>query len=142
MSMPSGSFNAATYLVDRHLEGGRGHHTAVRHAGLDISYAQLSGEVARVAGALRRLGMHGDERVMCCMSDTPQLLATILGAFRAGMVAVPVSTMLTGKELGAILADCGARVLVCTSEFAEACGEAVSASPDVSHLVVVGEAEP
>ncbi|QPP05428.1 benzoate-CoA ligase family protein [Streptomyces bathyalis] len=142
MSMPSRSFNAASYLVDRHLDGGRGHHTAVRHAEGDITYAQLSAETARVAGALLRIGMHRDERVMCCMSDTPELLTTILGAFRAGLVAVPVSTMLTGKELGAILADCGARVLVCTSEFAEACGEAVLASPDVSHLVVVGEAEP
>ncbi|HEV7627700.1 MAG TPA: AMP-binding protein, partial [Streptomyces sp.] len=142
MSKPSRSFNAATYLVDRHLDSGRGHHPAVRHAGGDINYAQLAGDTARVAGALLRLGMHRDERVMCCMSDTPELLTTILGAFRAGMVAVPVSTMLTGKELGAILADCGARVLVCTPEFAEACGEAVLASPDVTHLVVVGEAEP
>ncbi|OEU86859.1 benzoate--CoA ligase [Streptomyces abyssalis] len=136
------SFNAATYLVDRHLGSGLGDRPAVRHAGADISYGQLSGDVARVAGALLRLGMHRDERVMCCMSDTPELLTTVLGAFRAGLVAVPVSTMLTGRELGSILADCGARVLVCTSEFADACAEALSASPDVSHLVVVGGARP
>ncbi|WP_181764900.1 benzoate-CoA ligase family protein [Streptomyces albidus (ex Kaewkla and Franco 2022)] len=142
MPTPSRSFNAATYLVDRHLERGRGGHPAVRHAGGDITYAQLYDDVARVAGALRRLGMHRDERVMCCMSDTPELLTTILGAFRAGLVAVPVSTMLTGRELGSILADCGARVLVCTAEFADACAEAVRASPDVTHLVVVGDAEP
>jgi benzoate-CoA ligase family protein len=139
MSIP---FNAATYLVDRHVDSGRGDHTAVRYAGRDTSYAQLARDSAQVAGALLRLGMHRDERVMCCMADTPELLTTILGAFRAGLVAVPVSTMLTGKELGAILADSGARVLVCTSEFADAAAEALVAAPEVTHLVVVGGAEP
>ena len=40
------------------------------------------------------------------------MLAAILGAFRAGLVAVPVSTMQTGAELGAVLADSGARLVV------------------------------
>ncbi len=135
-------FNAATYLVDRHVDGGRGDHPAIRFDGRDISYRRLRDDTARVAGALRRLGLHRDERVLCCMSDTPQLATTILAAFRSGLVATPVSTMLTGKELGAILADSGARVVVCTSEFADAAAEAVAIAPEATHLVVVGGAEP
>lgn len=135
-------FNAATYLVDRQVDARRGDHTAVRYAGRDVSYAQLSEDTARVAGALLHLGMHRDDRVMCCMADTPELLTTILAAFRAGLVAVPVSTMLTGTELGDILADSGARVMVCTSEFADTAAEAVAAAPEATHLVVVGGAEP
>jgi benzoate-CoA ligase family protein len=135
-------FNAATYLVDRHVDAGRGDRTAVRYQGRDISYAHLRDDSARVAAALVRLGLHRDERVMCCMADSPELLATILAAFRSGRVAVPVSTMLTGKELGFVLADSGARVLVCTPEFADAAAEAVAEAPDVTHLVVVGDAEP
>lgn len=139
MTLP---FNAATYLVDRHVDAGSGDRPAVRHGGKDISYAELRDETARVAGALRRLGMRRDERVMCCMSDSPELLTTILAAFRAGLVAVPVNTMLTGKELGAILADSGARVMICTSEFGDVAAEAVAAAPEATHLVVVGDAEP
>jgi benzoate-CoA ligase family protein len=135
-------FNAATYLVDRHVDAGRGERTAVRYQGHDISYARLRDETARVAAALARLGLHRDERVMCCMSDSPQLLTTILAAFRSGRVAVPVSTMLTGTELGFVLADSGARVLVCTPEFADTAAEAVAQAPEVTHLVVVGGAEP
>jgi benzoate-CoA ligase family protein len=135
-------FNAATYLVDRHVDAGRGDRTAVRHQGRDISYASLRDDTARVAAALVRLGVHRDERVMCCMADSPELLTTILAAFRSGRVAVPVSTMLTGKELGFVLADSGARVLVCTPEFADAAAEAVAQAPEVTHLVVVGDAEP
>ena len=40
------------------------------------------------------------------------MLTGILGAFRAGLVAVPVSTMFTGAELGKIMADSGARVVL------------------------------
>ena len=47
------------------------------------------------------------------MSDDVEMLTGILGAFRAGLVAVPVSTMFTGAELGAILADSGARAVLC-----------------------------
>jgi benzoate-CoA ligase family protein len=135
-------FNAATYLVDRHVDTGRGGHPAIRFDGRDTSYRQLRDDAACVAGALHRLGMHRDERVLCCMADTPELATTILAAFRSGLVAVPVSTMLTGKELGAILVDSGARVVVCTSEFADAAAEAVAAAPEVTHLVVVGGADP
>jgi benzoate-CoA ligase family protein len=136
------SFNAATYLVDRHVDTGRGDHCAIRYAGQDTSYARLRDDTARVAGALLRLGLHRDERVMCCMSDTPELLTTILAAFRAGLVAVPVNTMLTSHELGTILSDSGARVMVCTSEFADAAAEAVEQAEEATHLVVVGGAEP
>ena len=135
-------FNAATYLVDRHVDAGRGDHPALRFDGTDTSYRQLRDNVGRVAGALHRLGMHRDERVLCCMADTPELATTVLAAFRSGLVAVPVSTMLTGKELGAILVDSGARVVVCTSEFAGATAEAVAMAPEVTHVVVVGGADP
>ncbi len=135
-------FNAATYLVDRHVDAGDGDRIAVRYEGTDTTYAQLSTQIARVAGALRRLGLRRGERVMCSMADTPELLTTVLGAFRAGMIAVPVNTMLTGKDLGDILADSEARVLVCTSEFADAAAAAVDKAPEVTHLVVAGDAKP
>lgn len=135
-------FNAATYLVDRHVQDGGGGRTAVRHQGADLTYADLAALVEQVAGAFLALGVRREERVMFCMADTPELLAGILGAFRAGIVAVPVSTMLTGGELGAILADSRARVLVCTSEFSDVASEALRASDAVTHLVVVGGAEP
>jgi len=37
--------------------------------------------------------MRRDDRVMLVMTDEIPMLTTILGAFRAGLVAVPVSTM-------------------------------------------------
>ncbi len=135
--MATETFNAAEYLVSRHVGAGSGDRTAVI-ASETLSYAELDERVAVVASGLRSLGLRRDDRVMLVMSDEIPMLTGILGAFRAGLVAVPVSTMFNGAELGKIMADSGARVVLATPEFAEAVSEAVAASPDVEHAVLAG----
>ena len=131
-------FNAAEYLVTRHVTSGSGDRTAVI-ASETLTYAELDDRVSVVAAGLRSLGMRHDDRVMLVMSDEIPMLTGILGAFRAGLVAVPVSTMFTGAELGKIMADSGARTVLATPEFADAVAEAVASSPDVEHAVLAGE---
>ena len=129
-------FNASSYLVDRQVAAGLGERTAVVAPSGSLTYADLADEVARTAGALAALGVRPEERIMLLMLDGPSMLAGILGAMRMGAVAVPVSTMLTGVELGGLLTDCRARVLLLSGELAAAAAEAVSASAEVTHVVV------
>jgi benzoate-CoA ligase family protein len=131
-------FNAADYLVSRHVTEGRGERTAVI-ASETLTYADLADRVGVVASGLRSLGLRHDDRVMLVMSDEVPMLTGILGAFRAGLVAVPVSTMFTGSELAEVLADSGARAVLATPEFLPAVNEAVAASPDVEHAVLAGD---
>lgn len=133
-------FNAAEYLVTRNLDHGRGDHVAVRGSSA-TTYAQLDKLCGDVAAAYRETGLRRDDRVMMVMSDDTPMLSAILGAFRAGVVAVPVSTMFTGNELGKLLADSGSRILLCTSEFVDAVGVALTEAPDVETVVLVGDAE-
>ncbi len=132
-------FNAATYLLGRHLEEGRADHPAVRGT-TTATYAELDELVGDVAAAYRILGLHRDDRVMIVGTDDVPMLAAILGAFRAGVVAVPVSTMQTSAELGAVLADSGARLVVCSHELAEVVQAALAAAPEVEHVVLTGDA--
>ncbi|MBA3368483.1 MAG: AMP-binding protein, partial [Geodermatophilaceae bacterium] len=129
-------FNASSYLVDRQVAGGFGERTAVIGTAESLSYAELADEVARTAGALTALGVRPEERVMLLMLDGPSMLAAILGAMRMGAVAVPVSTMLTGAELGGLLTDSRARVLLLSAELTTAAAEAISVSPEVTHVIV------
>jgi benzoate-CoA ligase family protein len=135
----SDHFNAADYLVHRHLAEGRGDELAVHDAAGGLTYADLSSLVRTVSAALRSLGLHRDDRVLLVMSDDVPMLSAILGAFNAGLVAVPVSTMLNGAELGTIIADSGARTVACTDEFTTSLTEALTAAPDVEHVVHVGD---
>ncbi len=132
-------FNAADYLVHRHLAEGRAGNLAVRGSGSDLTYGDLSSRVRTVGAALRGLGLRRDDRVLMVMSDDVPMLTTILGAFHAGFVATPISTMLNGAELGRIVADSGAAAVVCTGEFTNSVAEALRVAPHVEHVVHVGD---
>jgi benzoate-CoA ligase family protein len=131
-------FNAAQWLVDRQVRDGDGARTAVVTPTRSLTYEELSDEVRRVAAGLRALGVRPEERVLFCMADDVELFTGILAAFRVGAVAVPASTMLTGPELGRLIADCRTRVVLGSAEFAPLVRAAVQEAPEVRH-VVLGE---
>ena len=128
-------FNAQSWLVDRHLAAGHGERVAVRGTST-LTYRELADLAADVAAGLRSLGLRRDDRVLFVMNDDVPMLAGILGAFRGGFVAAPVSTMLGGRELGRIVADSGALVLVASEEYADAVLTAASSAPELLHVVV------
>jgi benzoate-CoA ligase family protein len=130
-------FNAAQYLVDRHVDAGDGDRTAVLTGDRRLSYTDLRDLSAQFAAGLRGADVRPGERVLFVCSDRPELLAGMLGAWRFGAVAVPVSTMLTGPELAKIVVDSGARMLVVTPEFAAAAAVAARSAPELAHLVAV-----
>jgi benzoate-CoA ligase family protein len=138
----SGQFNAAQYLLHRHLEEGRGDHVAVKAGHEQLTYAELAALVEHISAAYRGLGLRRDDRVLLVAADDVAMLASIVAAFHTGLVAVPVSTMFNGAELGKVVADSGARLVICTEEFAGAVAEALEAAPDVDFVVQVGDPGP
>ncbi|MEC3979937.1 benzoate-CoA ligase family protein [Amycolatopsis sp. H20-H5] len=135
------AFNAAGYLLDRHVAEGRGDEIAVVSARRTLTYAELTAEAHRVAAGFRDLGVRPEERVMFCMVDDVELLTGLLGALLAGAIAVPVSTMATGLELGKVLADSRARVLCVSGEFAAQAVLALGLAPEATD-VALDRAEP
>ncbi|NNF28108.1 MAG: benzoate-CoA ligase family protein, partial [Gemmatimonadetes bacterium] len=55
-------FNAATWLVDRHVEAGDGGQVAIVEDDRTWTYAQVADEVTRVGAALRALGVTAEQR--------------------------------------------------------------------------------
>jgi benzoate-CoA ligase family protein len=133
-------FNAADYLVHRHVRRGAGEKTALIGT-RTLTYRQLSHDIATLAGGLRRIGLRRDDRILLVMSDDIEMAVSILAAFHGGFVAVPVSTMLGERELRTIIADAGARVVIATPEFLGSVAPALSECPEVSHLVVAGSSD-
>ena len=130
-------FNAASWLVDRHIRAGDGSRSAVRCLGTDTSYRELHQLVQAFSRGLRQIAVRRGDRVLFVCSDRLELAVGILGALRYGAVAVPVSTMLTGPELATVVVDSGARVLVASPEFAEIASAAVADAPELEHVVQV-----
>lgn len=133
------SFNLATYLTDRRLEAGDAERTAVVCRNRHLTYREVAEQTRRAAAGLRALGLRPEERVAFITVDGPEMLIGVLATWYTGAVAVPLSTMHTGAELGRLLRDCRARFVVASSEFAEAVHQAVASAPDLTVLVTVGE---
>ena len=111
------TYNAASWLLDRNIATGLADNVAVRYRGQDVSYGAVQRLVWRVQRALADIGVVRDQRVVIVMNDSPEMIAWILGCMRSGVVAVPISTMLTGSDVAAIVADAQASGLVVSTEY-------------------------
>jgi benzoate-CoA ligase family protein len=129
-------FNVSEYLLDRHVEAGRGHRIALATAAGELSYAELTERVRRAAAGLRGLGLQPEQRVVMVMADSPEFVITYLAAMRIGAVPVPISTMLRPGGIAEILIDSRARVVALSGVYRDAVAGALSV-PGVTEVAAV-----
>ncbi|MBM3485364.1 MAG: benzoate-CoA ligase family protein [Alphaproteobacteria bacterium] len=112
-------YNAAVGFIDRHLAAGRGDKLAIRtNHGEDVTYHALAERVARAGNALLDLGVRPSDRVMMIVKDCPAFFYLYWGAIKAGIVPVPVNTLLRAADYRYMIEDSGATALVYSPEFA------------------------
>lgn len=139
MNGTSGSYNAVTWLLDRNVDEGRGGKLAYTDTASELTYGGLQKQTCRVANMLRRLGVRREERVAMIMLDTVDFPAVFLGAIRAGIVPVPLNTLLTSDQYAYVLADCRARVLFISEALLPVVKDMVGRISDLDHVVVSGK---
>jgi long-chain acyl-CoA synthetase len=69
-----------------------------------------------LAVALQRRGVRAGDRVAIYLQNIPQVMLTVLAAWKCGAAVVPCNPMLRERELVKILGDAGCRVLVCQDD--------------------------
>src|SRR6201747_444876 len=138
MSGESGSYNAVTWLLDRNIDEGRGDKLAFTDTVSELTYGDLQRQSRRAANMLRRLGARREERVAMIMLDTIDFPVVFLGAIRAGVVPVPLNTLLTSDQYAYVLADCRARVLFVSEALLPVVKDLVGRMPDLEHVIVAG----
>ncbi|MEI7712538.1 MAG: benzoate-CoA ligase family protein [Rhodospirillales bacterium] len=106
--------NAVDWFLDRHIREGRGDRTAFTDPWRSIAYEELARESARFAGALAKAGIGREQRIALIMLDTVDFPIAFWGALRAGVVPVPINTLLTSETIEYILRDSRARAIVAT----------------------------
>jgi 4-hydroxybenzoate-CoA ligase len=133
-----GAYNAVTWLLDRNVDEGRGDKLAFTDTVSELSYGDLQAQSRRLANLLRRLGVRREERVAMIMLDTVDFPIAFLGAIRAGIVPVPLNTLLTSEQYAYVLADCRARVLFISEALLPVVKDMVGQMPDLEYVVVAG----
>jgi 4-hydroxybenzoate-CoA ligase len=134
-------YNAARDLIEPNLAAGRADKPAFIDRERRITYGELARETARLANHLQRLGVRREERVAMVLLDTVDFPVIFLGAIRAGIVPVPLNTLLTPEQYAYILADTRARICFVSEPLLAAIEQACAKVPGLE-LVVVGATKP
>ena len=135
------NYNVAVAFIDRHIAEGRGAKVAIRTADSAITYAELAANVNRCAGGLLRLGLARGERVLMVVKDCPAFFYLFWGAIKAGIVPVPLNTLLRSSSYAFMIDDSGAAALVYSPEFAGEVEPAIAAATRQPRYVLRTEGE-
>jgi long-chain acyl-CoA synthetase len=122
---------------------------AMRLDDAELTYAQLDGASAHVAGMLKAKGVEPGDRVGVMLPNVPYFPVVYYGILRYGAVVVPMNVLLKKREVGFYLSDPEAKALFAWHDFAEA-AEAGAEEAGAELILVkpgefenqVGEAEP
>ena len=107
------SFNVAAACCDAHPRSRPALiYQDARSALRVITFGEASELSSRLANAYTGLGLRPGDRVAVCLPQRPETAIAHLAAYRAGLVAVPLSALFGPDALSYRLGDSGARVLV------------------------------
>jgi 4-hydroxybenzoate-CoA ligase len=104
--------NAVDWFVDRHNSDGGGARVAFRDPWRSLTYPELETATRQFAGALQTAGIGRERRILLLLQDTIDFPIAFWGALRAGVVPVPINTLLTPETVAYILEDSRAAAVV------------------------------
>jgi fatty-acyl-CoA synthase len=114
---------------------------ALKYRGEDISYASFDRRIRLVAGWLASRGIGADDVVAVLMKNSAAFLELVFAASHIGAVFLPINYRLSADEVGYIVSNSGARLLIADQELAAiAAGDAPvvlldeAAQASVTHL--------
>ncbi|MEY4502165.1 MAG: hypothetical protein RIS52_2055 [Pseudomonadota bacterium] len=110
-------FNAAQDLIAPNLAA-RADKTAIIDVRGSMTYGELAGRIDRMAGAWAGLGVTRGDRVLLCLLDTRDFPTVFLGAIKAGVIPVPLNTLMTADDFAWALDNSGAKAVFVTGELA------------------------
>ena len=138
MGLVPRDYNFAADVLQRNLAAGRANKPAYIDGSRTLTYGQLAERVARFGAALRGVGLRREERVLIALTDTIDWPTAFLGCLKAGIIAVPVNTLLTEDDYRFMLADSRAKCLVVSEVLFPRFERIINESPDLEHVIVSG----
>ncbi len=128
-------FNFAHHLFERNAQ--RPDKVAFIDDHGRLSYAQLEQRSRRMAAALRGIGLRREERVLMVVQDCNHWPVAFLGAMYAGIVPVPVNTLLTADDYAYMLEHARAQALIVSGAVLPALGAALTRADHEVRQVIV-----
>lgn len=85
----------------------------------EITYKQLSEKSDQICNFLTEIGLEPRDRVLVCLKNSLAYPISFFGAIKAGIIAVPTSTLLSGSEVKYLAEDSQASAIVMSASMYE-----------------------
>jgi len=131
-------YNAVADFVDANVARGLGGKVAFTDSARSLTYGELQERTCRFAAALRALGLHEENRVVLLLHDTVDHPVAFWGAIRAGIIPIPVNTLLTAEQYAYLLADSRAAATVVAAPLARLVSSIRDRLPRLREVIVAG----
>ena len=132
--------NAALYFVDRWRDGPEASKAAFREIGRDdaLTYGALADQSDRMADFYAKAGVRREDRAAMLVLDVLEFPVIFWGSLKAGVVPIPLNTLLATPVYDAILRDSRARVLFVSAALLPVVEPILDELPDLETVFVVG----
>lgn len=129
-------FNFAQHILA--LNAGRADKLAYIDDRESITYGELDRRVRSFAAGLLARGIQPEQRVLLVMQDTTDLPVALLGAMFAGVIPVPVNTLLPAADYAYMIDHSRARAVIASAPLLPCLREALAAARCKPELIVSG----
>src|SRR5439155_23910158 len=90
----------------------------LKYRGEEVSYADFDQRIRKVAGWLAGRGIRRGDVVAVLMKNSTAFLELVFAASHIGAVCLPINFRLSADEVGYIVGNAGARLLIADEELA------------------------
>jgi benzoate-CoA ligase len=133
-------FNFATHLMA--LNAARPAKTAFIDDTCSLTYGELDERIRRVAAGLLARGIRREERLLLVMQDSVDLPVVFLGALFAGIVPVPVNTLLPVADYAYMIEHSNASAIIVSASLLANVQEALGLAGSATEVIVAGASVP
>jgi 4-hydroxybenzoate-CoA ligase len=131
-------YNAVTDLIDAQVARGFGEKIAFIDCDRSLSYGELQARTCRLAAALGAVGLRPEERLSLLLHDTIDFPVAFWGGVRAGIVVLPLNTLLNAEQYAYILGDSRASAIVAAASLAKTLVPILDRLPRLRTIILVG----
>jgi 4-hydroxybenzoate-CoA ligase len=129
-------YNAVSDFVDANVARGLGGKVAFTDSHRSLTYGALQERSCRFATALKGLDLREEDRVVLLFHDTVDYPVAFWGTIRAGVVPIPINTLLTAEQYAYLFADSRAAAAVVAAPLARTLLSIRSRLPHLRTIIV------
>ena len=130
-------YNAVTDLVDAQVARGLAEKIAFVDDERSLTYGELQARTCAFGSALHDIGVRPEERLGILLYDTVDFPVAFWGAVRAGIVALPLNTLLTAEQYTYVLGDSRTKALVIAASLAKTLIPILDRLPQLRTIILV-----